>query len=67
MIQIKLNGEATDLANDTHIETLLIQLNLQDQRLAVEINEQIIPRSRFTQHAIQDQDTIEIVRAIGGG
>ena len=67
MITIHLNGEQRDCDTNTNIDQLVTQLGLQDKRLAVEINQEIIPRSAFLQHALQDQDKVEIVQAIGGG
>jgi len=64
---IILNGENKQLDSGTNIEQLLQVLDLSDKRLAVEINEQIIPRSDFSSHALQESDKVEIVQAIGGG
>jgi len=46
---------------------LLVQLRLEGQRLAVELNGDIIPRSAWTAQRLNAADRIEIVRAIGGG
>jgi len=67
MISIQLNGEILDCDTGTTVDQLVSQLNLQDKRLAVEINQQIIPRSTFAEHLLQAQDVVEIVQAIGGG
>lgn len=45
---------------------LLARLNVSG-RYAVEVNEVILPRSRYTAYRVQPGDRIEIVRAIGGG
>jgi len=52
--------------NLTAIE-LLEELGLADKKLALEINEEIIPRSSFAEHKINNADKIEIIHAIGGG
>ena len=67
MITIFINGESQQISNDTTIEQLLENLNLIHKRLAVEINQSIVPRSEFTTHKLNDQDKVEIVQAIGGG
>jgi len=64
---IILNGENKQLDSGTNIEQLLQVLDLSNKRLAVEINEQIIPRGDFSNHALQEYDKVEIVQAIGGG
>lgn len=67
MMSIILNGENKQIDNNTTIEQLLQSLELSNKRLAVEINQQIIPRSDFTGHILNELDKVEIVQAIGGG
>ncbi len=67
MITIQLNGKPHQYNAGTTVDDLITRLQLQDKRLAVEINQQIIPRSTFNQHALSDGDRVEIVQAIGGG
>lgn len=67
MITIFLNGDSQQVASSTTIEQLLENLNLSHKRLAVEINQDIVPRSEFISHKLNDQDKVEIVQAIGGG
>jgi sulfur carrier protein len=67
MATIILNGENTQIVSDITVEQLLLDLDLGDKRLAVEINQQIIPRSSFDSHKLEEQDRVEIVQAIGGG
>ena len=67
MMSIILNGENKQIDNNTSIEQLLQSLELGNKRLAVEINQQIIPRSDFINHTLNELDKVEIVQAIGGG
>lgn len=67
MITITLNGEDQNFENNTNIEALLLSLNLENKRLAVEINQEIVPRSEFATHTLKNADKVEIVQAIGGG
>ena len=67
MTIIILNGENKQIANNTNITQLLQSLDLVNKRLAVEINQQLIPRSDFSSHMLNEQDIVEIVQAIGGG
>lgn len=66
-MEIFLNGEARPIDDNRTLTALLNQLNLQNKRLAVEINFQIIPRSQFDKHTLAAGDKVEIVHAIGGG
>jgi sulfur carrier protein len=67
MMTIVLNGEIQQVNGDTSISQLLKNLNLENKRLAVEVNQQIIPRSEFDHHMLHQLDKVEIVQAIGGG
>jgi sulfur carrier protein len=66
-ITIQVNGNPQTLPEGSSIETLLEQLKLSGQRIAVEHNEDVIPRSEYAQTALQAGDRVEIIRAIGGG
>ena len=67
MTTIILNGENKKISSDTTIEQLVLSLGLENKRLAVEVNQDIIPRSHFVSHTLTELDQVEIVQAIGGG
>ena len=67
MTDIILNGEQTSLQPDMTVTDLLVTLGLQDKRVAVEINLDIIPRSEYQATRLNQGDKVEIVQAIGGG
>ena len=66
-MQITVNGEHRGITAESYLQDLIADLQLQDNRLAIEINREIVPRSEFTTTLLQDGDVIEIVHAIGGG
>jgi len=63
---IILNGKSHHTGNDITIDDLLREMDLEG-RLAVEINRKIVPRSQFSSRKICPGDSVEIVRAVGGG
>ncbi len=65
-MQITLNGEPYIVEDAISLGDLLNKLKLKG-RLAVEINQQIIPHSDYSTHIICADDKVEIVYAIGGG
>lgn len=67
MIQITINGEPRSIAPDLTAAQLIDLLELGGRRLAMEINREILPRSQYAGHRLNDGDRIEIVQAIGGG
>jgi len=66
-MQILLNGESRIIPENSTAQTLLESLGIQAKRLAMEVNLEIVPRSLFSQTALQSGDKVEIVQAIGGG
>lgn len=66
-MEIFINGEARQVTEEMNIAQLVETLGLVGQRIAVEVNLEIVPRSTHRQHVLRDGDRIEIVRAIGGG
>ena len=65
-MDIVINGQARDVAAATVLELLQAQ-GLADRRVAVEVNGEIVPRSRHAQERLADGDRLEIVVAVGGG
>ncbi|MCB1740349.1 MAG: sulfur carrier protein ThiS [Gammaproteobacteria bacterium] len=66
-MQITLNGKSRALRNGSTIADLVQALELVGKRLAVEVNEEVIPRSEHPKCVLNDGDRVEIVHAIGGG
>lgn len=66
-MEIFVNGESRQLAEGTTVRQLLEEMALADKRLAVEVNLEIVPRSRHVSHILRAGDRVEIVHAIGGG
>jgi len=67
IMQIVLNGENKSLEGPMTVAQLLGQLGLAERRVAVEVNEEIVPRSRHAERRLQERDRVEVVFAIGGG
>ncbi|MCP1313663.1 MULTISPECIES: sulfur carrier protein ThiS [unclassified Halomonas] len=66
-IELRLNGEPYAITQGLTAADLIDQLGLTERRIAVEINEQIVPKSQLGATALNDGDQIEVVHAIGGG
>ena len=66
-MEIVLNGEPRSLATSVTVLELLRTEGLGDRRVAVEVNGEIVPRSRHAEHALAAGDRVEIVHALGGG
>ena len=66
-MNIIVNGESQSLEAGASLGHLLDRLGLNGKRIAVEVNRDIVPRSDYDKFKLSDNDTIEIVNAIGGG
>lgn len=66
-MHVTLNGKPTTLAEGVTVRSLLDDLELVPVRVAVEINEDLVPRRTFDGAVIHEGDTIEIVTFVGGG
>lgn len=66
-MQITLNGEAFVLADAISVAALIEHMQLTGKRIAVEVNEDIVPRGMHATHILHAGDRVEIVHAIGGG
>ncbi|MDQ3205638.1 MAG: sulfur carrier protein ThiS [Pseudomonadota bacterium] len=66
-MDITLNGEPRSLSSPLTVQALLQAESLAQRRVAVEVNGEIVPRSRHESHALGDGDRVEIVHALGGG
>ena len=66
-MQIFVNGQVRGLSVPLTVAGLLGELGLAERRLAVEVNREIVPRSRHETHQLNDGDHVELVQAMGGG
>jgi len=64
---IKVNGENLEIDNQSTAATLITQLGYQDQRIALEVNEAIISKSKHVEFTLNEGDQVEIIKAVGGG
>lgn len=66
-MQIYINGDIRSVAENLSISKLIKSLGLENKRIAIELNQELIPRSRFSTQHLSNEDRIEIIHAVGGG
>lgn len=66
-MNIEVNGKPMQVEDNTKLEQLLQQLELHQKKLALEVNQKVVPRSQFEIYTLKEGDKVEIVHAIGGG
>ena len=66
-MQVTLNGEPREVPGPLTVATLLVHLEIDRRRVAVELNEAVIRRAQYDATDIQPGDVVEIVNFVGGG
>ena len=66
-MQITVNDEPRQTAEETTVAGLLDELGLGDKPVAVEVNLRLVPRHRHAQQRLAAGDQVEIVTLVGGG
>lgn len=67
LLRVTLNGEITHFAAGSVVADVIARLGLTGKRIAVERNQEIVPKSQHATTLLVAGDMIEIVHAIGGG
>lgn len=62
-----INGEVMDIKEGTTISELLKILNLDCQKLVVEVDLEILNKDEFTSRKLTSESKVEIIRFVGGG
>ena len=66
-VQITLNGERRELPGPLSVAELLRHLGLKPEHVAVEVNKDLVTRSRHAETVIAQGDVLEVVTLVGGG
>ncbi len=64
---IYVNGSEREIAENSTVFDVVTKLELQGKKIAIELNQEILPFQSFETHSLQANDKLEIVHAIGGG
>ena len=66
-MHVQVNGEPREVPAGTTVADLVADLAASGQRFAVEVNEELVPRSTHADRLVAEGDRVEVVHAIGGG
>ncbi len=66
-MNIEINGASSDIPAGSTLGWVLVNLEINEQAIAVARNGEVVPRSRVAQCVLEPNDSVEIVRAVGGG
>ncbi len=63
---VKINGKEVDAAGKT-LEVYLKEAGYNMERIAVERNEEIVPKAQYEETVLEEGDSVEVVSFVGGG
>lgn len=66
-MKLIINGEDRQFDSTLTISDLLERLSMKPDRVAVELNRELVPRQRWATTQLSDDDKLEIVHFVGGG
>jgi len=66
-IKIKINGKTKSITQDSNLSIVLKNLKIPLNKVAIELNEEIIDKKKINKIKLNKNDKIEIVHFIGGG
>ena len=66
-IKIKINGKIKSITQDSNLFVVLKNLKIPLNKVAIELNEEIVDKKKINKIKINKNDKIEIVHFIGGG
>src|SRR5512142_523521 len=66
-VTVTINGETRHLGGPVSVSVLLTGMGLDPGKIAVERNQEVVPRSQYNDTTVADGDKLEIVQFIGGG
>jgi len=66
-IEVTVNGESHQVPAGSNLTDLVRSLDLAPERVAIERNRRIVPRSKWAETDLESGDALEIVHFVGGG
>lgn len=66
-VEILINGRPHAISGQVSVASLLDDLDMTARYVAVEVNQELIPRGQHAEHLLRPGDRLEIVTLVGGG
>jgi thiamine biosynthesis protein ThiS len=64
---LRINGEAREMPDGLTLSGLVEHLDMKADRLAIELNRDIVAHAKWPETRLKDGDQLEIVHFVGGG
>jgi len=66
-MRLQINGDEKEFAGELSLADLIAQLGMKPDRVAVELNREIVSRAHWAETPLRDGDKLEVVHFVGGG
>ena len=66
-LNLRINGEDREVVDNLSLKELVTQLDLTPERIAVELNQNVVRRADWPSTGLKENDQVEIVHFVGGG
>lgn len=66
-MKITVNGESKELSDGRTVAELVREMGLAGRAVAVEVNQQVVPKRQHAEATLRDGDVVELVTLVGGG
>lgn len=66
-MNVFVNGDPHNVSEGTTVAELLSELEMTARHIAVEVNLELVPRTRHAEHLLHENDRLEVVTLVGGG
>ena len=66
-MKLRVNGEVREVVDNLSLNELVTQLDLTPERIAIELNQNVVRRTDWPSTALKENDRVEIVHFVGGG
>ena len=66
-MNLRINGEEREVAGNPSLQDLVTHLDLTPERIAIELNHNVVRRAAWPSTRLKENDQIEIVHFVGGG
>ncbi len=66
-MKVFINGETKEISDEFNLSELLENLSLPSERIAIELNKEVVRKRDWENVKIADADRIEIIHFVGGG
>ena len=66
-MKLRINGEDREVVDNLSLNELVTELDLTPERIAIELNQNVVRRAHWPSTVLKENDRVEIVHFVGGG